>query len=78
MLSMQLSADSGRDRVPPAYWLKELGDRVVPGTVMLSDTDLKIPGVDQLADAWRVELTDPCGLTSHVVYKVEQLLPAWG
>ena len=53
MLSMQLSADSGRDRVPPAYWLKELGDRVVPGTVLLSDTVRMIPGVDQFADAWR-------------------------
>ena len=75
---MQLSLDSGRDRVPPAYWLKELGDRVVPGTVLLSDTVRMIPGVDQFADAWRVELTDPRGLTSRVVYKVEQVVPALG
>ena len=63
--------------LPPSYWLKELGDRVVPGTVLLSGTIPMIPGVDQFADAWRVELTDPRGLTSRVVYTVEQLAPAW-
>ena len=63
--------------LPPSYWLKELGDRVVPGTVLLSGTIPMIPGVDQFADAWRVELTDPRGPTSRVVYTVEQLAPAW-
>ena len=52
-------------------------DRLVPGTVLLSGTIPMIAGVDQFADAWRVELTDPRGLTSRVVYTVEQLAPAW-
>ncbi|MFI7067746.1 DUF2848 domain-containing protein [Kribbella sp. NPDC050124] len=63
--------------LPPSYWLKELGDRVVPGTVLLSGTIPMIAGVDQFADAWRVELTDPRGLTSRIDYSVEQLAPAW-
>ncbi|HET6987842.1 MAG TPA: DUF2848 family protein, partial [Kribbella sp.] len=63
--------------LPPSYWLKELGDRVVPGTVLLSGTIPMIPGVDQFGDAWRVEITDPRGLTSRIVYTVEQLAPAW-
>jgi hypothetical protein len=63
--------------LPPAYWVKELGDRLVPGTVLLSGTIPMIAGVDQFADAWRVELTDPRGLTSRIVYDVEQLAEAW-
>lgn len=63
--------------LPPSYWVKELGDRLVPGTVLLSGTIPMIPGVDQFADAWRVELTDPRGLTSRIGYDVEQLAEAW-
>lgn len=63
--------------LPPAYWVKELGDVLRPGTVLLSGTIPMIPGVDQFADAWRVELTDPRGLTSRIVYSVEQLAAAW-
>jgi hypothetical protein len=63
--------------LPPSYWLTQLGDRLVPGTVLLSGTIPMIPGVDQFADAWRVELTDPRGVSSRIVYKVEQLAPAW-
>lgn len=63
--------------LPPAYWVKELGDRLRPGTVLLSGTIPMIAGVDQFADAWRVELTDPRGLTSRIEYSVEQLAPAW-
>lgn len=44
---------------------------------LLSGTIPMIAGVDQFADAWRVELTDPRGLTSRVVDAVEQLAPAW-
>ena len=51
--------------LPPSYWIKELGDRLVPGTVLLSGTIPMIAGVDQFADAWRVELTDPRGVTSR-------------
>jgi 2-keto-4-pentenoate hydratase/2-oxohepta-3-ene-1,7-dioic acid hydratase in catechol pathway len=63
--------------LPPSYWVKELGDRLVPGTVLLSGTIPMIAGVDQFADAWRVELTDPRGLTSRIGYEVEQLAEAW-
>ncbi len=63
--------------LPPSYWIKELGDRLVPGTVLLSGTIPMIAGVDQFADAWRVELTDPRGITSRIVYNVEQLAEAW-
>ena len=61
----------------PQYWIKELGDLLRPGTVLLSGTIPMIAGVDQFADAWRVELTDPRGLTSRVEYTVEQLPAAW-
>jgi hypothetical protein len=63
--------------LPPAYWIKELGDRLVPGTVLLSGTIPMIEGVDQFGDGWRVEMTDPRGLTSRITYRVEQLAPAW-
>ncbi|MDT4988725.1 MAG: hypothetical protein QOI74_2819 [Micromonosporaceae bacterium] len=63
--------------LPPAYWLKEAGERLRPGTVLLSGTIPMIAGVDQFADKWRVELTDPRGLTSRIEYSVEQLDPAW-
>jgi hypothetical protein len=63
--------------LPPSYWVKELGDRLVAGTVLLSGTIPMIAGVDQFADAWRVELTDPRGLTSRIGYDVEQLAEAW-
>jgi 2-keto-4-pentenoate hydratase/2-oxohepta-3-ene-1,7-dioic acid hydratase in catechol pathway len=63
--------------LPPAYWVKALGDRLRPGTVLLSGTIPMIAGVDQFADAWRVELTDPRGLTSTILYSVEQLAEAW-
>ncbi|ONI70204.1 hypothetical protein BWI15_25740 [Kribbella sp. ALI-6-A] len=63
--------------LPPAYWVKELGNLLRPGTVLLSGTIPMIAGVDQFADAWRVELTDPRGLTSRIEYAVEQLAAAW-
>ncbi|MFF1823124.1 DUF2848 domain-containing protein [Kribbella sp. NPDC058245] len=63
--------------LPPSYWIKELGDRLVPGTVLLSGTIPMIAGVDQFADAWRVEMADPRGVTSRIVYSVEQLAEAW-
>jgi 2-keto-4-pentenoate hydratase/2-oxohepta-3-ene-1,7-dioic acid hydratase in catechol pathway len=63
--------------LPPAYWVKELGDLLRPGTVLLSGTIPMIAGVDQFAGGWRVELTDPRGLTSRVEYTVEQLPAAW-
>ncbi|GAA1582731.1 DUF2848 domain-containing protein [Kribbella hippodromi] len=63
--------------LPPSYWIKELGDRLVPGTVLLSGTIPMIAGVDQFADGWRVELADPRNVVSRIVYNVERLAPAW-
>jgi 2-keto-4-pentenoate hydratase/2-oxohepta-3-ene-1,7-dioic acid hydratase in catechol pathway len=63
--------------LPPSYWVKELGELLRPGTVLLSGTIPMIAGVDQFADAWRVELTDPRGVTSRIAYSVEQLTAAW-
>ncbi|QHY93670.1 hypothetical protein SSPS47_00820 [Streptomyces sp. S4.7] len=45
----------------PGYWagvLRERGD-LVPGTVLISGTIPMAEGVDQFADRWRVELSDP-------------------
>ncbi|HEY3562882.1 MAG TPA: DUF2848 domain-containing protein [Kribbella sp.] len=63
--------------LPPSYWIKELGERLVPGTVLLSGTIPMIAGVDQFGDGWRVELTDPRGVSSRISYAVEELAPAW-
>ncbi|MEV8404697.1 DUF2848 domain-containing protein [Streptomyces niveus] len=45
----------------PGYWadvLRERGD-LVPGTVLISGTIPMTEGVDQFAERWRVELSDP-------------------
>ena len=36
-----------------------------------------MPGVDQFAQGWRVELSDADGHTSRVAYRVELLPVAW-
>ncbi|HXD28423.1 MAG TPA: DUF2848 family protein, partial [Arthrobacter sp.] len=45
----------------PDYWLDVLRERGLdrPGTVLISGTVAMVEGVDQFADAWRVELSDP-------------------
>ncbi|WP_433869596.1 DUF2848 domain-containing protein [Saccharopolyspora sp. CA-218241] len=45
----------------PGYWLADLRERDLlrPGVVLLSGTIPMLPGVDQFADRWRVELGDP-------------------
>lgn len=45
----------------PDYWLDVLRQRGLdrPGTVLISGTVAMVDGVDQFADAWRVELSDP-------------------
>lgn len=58
----------------PRYWLDTLGDLLVPGTVLLSGTVAMVPGVDQFAARWRVELTDPVrGETIGLAYAVERM-----
>lgn len=65
--------------LPPAYWIDELSRAGLfrPGTVFLSGTLPMIGGVDQFADAWRVELADGNGVVSRVAYRVERLPDAW-
>jgi hypothetical protein len=58
----------------PRYWLDELTELLVPGTVLLSGTVAMLPGVDQFADRWRVELADPRnGSTLELAYRVERM-----
>lgn len=62
--------------LPPAYWVDVLRERgwLVPGTVLLSGTVAMKAGVDQFADAWRVELHDPAtGDTIGLAYEVDRL-----
>lgn len=63
----------------PDYWIERLGaaGRLRPGTVVMSGTIPMLPGIDQFADAWRVELAAPDGTVSRVCYGVEVLPPAW-
>ncbi len=61
--------------LPPDYWIEKLGDAGLlrPGTLLMSGTIPMIPGVNQFADAWRVELTDAAGHVRRVAYTVEVL-----
>lgn len=63
----------------PGYWIDELtrAGLMQPGTVVMSGTIPMLPGVDQFAAAWRVELADGAGVVSRVTYRVEQLPAAW-
>lgn len=63
----------------PGYWIEKLGEAglLKPGTVFMSGTIPMIPGVDQFADAWRVELASSEGVTSRVAYTVEVLPEPW-
>ena len=63
----------------PDYWIGRIGEAGLlrPGTVVMSGTIPMLPGVDQFADAWRVELAAPDGTVSRVAYAVEELPPAW-
>ncbi|NUP42456.1 MAG: DUF2848 domain-containing protein [Streptomyces sp.] len=60
----------------PAYWVDVLRtrDALTPGTVLISGTIPMAPGVDQFADAWRVELGDPAtGDTIRLAYDVRPM-----
>jgi hypothetical protein len=60
--------------LPPRYWLDEIADLLVPGTVLLSGTFAMLPGIDQFAEHWRVELADPLtGRTLDLGYRVERM-----
>ena len=74
-----ISDGSPAELLSPAYWIERLGDAGLlrPGTLLLSGTIPMIDGVDQFAEGWRVELTDPAGHTSRVAYRVDQLSQPW-
>lgn len=65
--------------LPPAYWVERLQEHSLlrPGTVLLGGTLSMMPGVEQFADSWRVEIADQNGQTSQLSYQVLQLSPAW-
>jgi 2-keto-4-pentenoate hydratase/2-oxohepta-3-ene-1,7-dioic acid hydratase in catechol pathway len=74
-----ISDGSPAELLPPSYWIERLGDAGLlrSGTLLLSGTIPMLDGVDQFAEGWRVELTDPAGHTSRVAYRVDQLSPPW-
>lgn len=60
----------------PDYWLEVLRDRGLDhsGTVLISGTVAMVEGVDQFADAWRVELSDPTnGESIELSYSVHRM-----
>jgi hypothetical protein len=58
----------------PRYWLDEIADLLEPGTVLLSGTVAMLPGIDQFADRWRVELADPVtSRTLELAYAVQRM-----
>jgi hypothetical protein len=60
--------------LPPRYWLDSIAHLLEPGTVLLSGTVAMLPGVDQFADRWRVELADPVtGRTLELAYAVQRM-----
>lgn len=63
----------------PDYWIDRLGEAGLlrPGTVVMSGTIPMKAGVDQFADAWRVELAAPDGTASTTKYTVEVLPEPW-
>jgi Protein of unknown function (DUF2848) len=60
--------------LPPRHWLDEIAHLLEPGTVLLSGTVAMLPGVDQFADRWRVEIADPVtGRTLELAYAVQRM-----
>ncbi|MEN3300451.1 DUF2848 domain-containing protein [Pseudonocardia sp.] len=72
-----LAQDATLDALlPPAYWVDVLREHgwLAPGTVLLSGTVAMLPGVDQFADGWRVQLEDPAtGETLGLGYSVDRM-----
>jgi hypothetical protein len=64
------------DLLAPQYWLDVLAERgeAKPGTVLISGTISMLHGVDQFAEAWKVEMADPStGNTIAVEYQTERM-----
>jgi 2-keto-4-pentenoate hydratase/2-oxohepta-3-ene-1,7-dioic acid hydratase in catechol pathway len=65
----------------PRHWLDVLRERGLaePGVVLISGTIPMVPGVNQFAGEWRVELGDPkTGNTIEAAYRVRRLPEAIG
>jgi hypothetical protein len=61
------------DLLGPAHWVDVLRKRgeLEPGTVLISGTIPMLPGVDQFAAHWRVQLADPAtGREIELAYRV--------
>ncbi|MCE7009374.1 DUF2848 domain-containing protein [Kibdelosporangium philippinense] len=74
---VEIQSGTCGELLPPEYWIDVLHAQKLyaPGTVLLSGTIPMKKGVDQFADAWRVELGDPLtGRTISTEYHV-RLLP---
>ncbi|WP_072805311.1 DUF2848 domain-containing protein [Rhodococcoides yunnanense] len=66
------------DLLAPKYWLDVLRERGLfqRGTILISGTISMLPGVDQFADQWKVEMADPAtGNTLTCEYRTI-LMPA--
>ena len=71
-----IQSGSLADLLGPDYWLGVLRERGLfrPGTVLLSGTITMLPDVDQFADAWKVEMSDPAtGFTSTCQYRTKPM-----
>ncbi|CAN5732043.1 DUF2848 domain-containing protein [soil metagenome] len=69
------------DLLPPVYWIELLRARglLQPGTILLSGTVNMHQGVDQFANTWRAELSDPVlGRSMALNYDVKRLPDAIG
>lgn len=72
----EIQSGTCADLQPPKYWvdLLQAHDLYAPGTVLMSGTLPMHRGVNQFADAWRVELADPStGRTIATEYHVRRL-----
>ncbi len=74
-----ISDGSPAELLSPSYWINRLDEAGLlrPGTLLLSGTIPMIEGVDQFAEAWRVQLGAPDGRTSQVAYRLDQLSEPW-
>ncbi|GGO46350.1 MULTISPECIES: DUF2848 domain-containing protein [Streptomyces] len=72
----QIQSGTLAELLTPGYWVDVLRSReaLLPGTVLISGTIPMTEGVDQFAEGWRVELTDPATAdTIHLAYEVRPM-----
>ncbi|MFD5701201.1 DUF2848 domain-containing protein [Streptomyces lasiicapitis] len=72
----QIQSGTLAELLTPGYWVDVLRSReaLLPGTVLISGTIPMTEGVDQFAEGWRVELTDPATAdTIRLAYEVRPM-----